>query len=71
MADLGSSFISSTALDKNHGVRPPFTLIEESPWVVAPGAYLGKLFLVSTFYAEVFQPMVKTRSVYSEWISKL
>ena len=46
LAALGSMFISFTALDKNLGVRPPVTLIEEFPWVIAPGANLGKLFLV-------------------------
>ena len=46
VAALDSSFISCTALDKTLGVRPPDTLIAESLWVVAPGAYLGKLFPV-------------------------
>ena len=46
MVALGSSFISCTAPDKTFGVRLPDTLIAESPWVVTPGAYLGKLFLV-------------------------
>ena len=41
--------MSCTALDKTLGVRRPDTLIEESPWVVAPGASLGQLFLVSTY----------------------
>ena len=35
-----------TALDKTLGARPPDTVIAKSPWVVAPGVYLGKLFLV-------------------------
>ena len=50
VAAQGSSFIRCTTLDKTLGVRPPpppVTLIAESPWVVAPGACLGKLFLVS------------------------
>ena len=46
MAALGSGIISYTALDKTLGVRPPDTLIVESSWVVAPGASLGKLFVV-------------------------
>ena len=46
MAALGSSFIICTALDKTLGVPPADTLTAESPWVVAPGTYLGKLFLV-------------------------
>ena len=46
MAALGSGFISCTVLDKTLGVRPPDTLVAESPSMVAPGAYLGKLFLV-------------------------
>ena len=45
MAGQGSSFISCTTLDKTLGVRPPFSLIAECPWVVAQGACLGKLFL--------------------------
>ena len=44
---VGSSFISCIALDKTLCVRPPATSIVEYPWVVAPGAYLGKLFLVA------------------------
>ena len=47
MTALGSGIISCTALDKTLGVRPPDTLITESPSVVAPGASLGKLFLVT------------------------
>ena len=42
VAALGSSFISCTTL----GVRTPVTLIAEFPWVITPGACLGKLFLV-------------------------
>ena len=49
MAAQGSSFISCTALDKSLGVRPPVTLIAEFPWMVAPGACLGKRFLVIDF----------------------
>ena len=50
VAALGSSFISCTALHKllvfySHP-PPPVTLIVEFPWVVTPGACLGKLFLV-------------------------
>ena len=37
MAAPGSSFVNCTALSKNLGVRPPVTLIEESPWEVDPG----------------------------------
>ena len=40
VAAVGSSFISCTTL----GVRPAVTLIVEFPWVVTPGACLGKLF---------------------------
>ena len=36
MAALGISLISCIALGKNLGVRPPITLIEEPPWVIAP-----------------------------------
>ena len=39
---LGSSFISCTTL----GVPTRVTLIAEFPWVVTPGACLGKLCLV-------------------------
>ena len=46
VAALGNSFINCTALDKALAVRAPDTFIAESPWVVAPRAYLGKLFLV-------------------------
>ena len=36
--------MSCTALDKTLGVRRPDTLIEESPWVVAPGHLLDSYF---------------------------
>ena len=38
--------ISCTAPDKTLDVQPPDTLITESPWAVASGATIGKLFLV-------------------------
>ena len=46
MTALGNGVISCTSLDKTLGVRSPDTLITESSSVVAPGASLGKLFLV-------------------------
>ena len=46
MAALGSGFIRCTTQDKTVGVRPSDTLIGKSLWVAAPGASLGKLFLV-------------------------
>ena len=46
VAAQDSSFIGCTTQDKTLGARPPVTLIAEFPWVVAPGTYLGKLFLV-------------------------
>ena len=54
VAALGSSFISCTALDKSLGVPPPDTLIAESSWVAATGAYLGKLFLAHIQYISVY-----------------
>ena len=55
MAALGSSFINCTALYKTLRVRPPDTLIAESPWVVAPRAYLCKLFLVAVVDSSLYQ----------------
>ena len=60
MAALGSSFISCTAPDKNLGVQPSDTLIAESPWVVAPGAYLAKLVLVCYISDPRYRPVSKT-----------
>ena len=54
MAAPGSSFVNSTALGTNLGLRPLVTLTEESPWEVDPGAYLGKLFLVLRYSVKIY-----------------
>ena len=53
VAAQGSSFISCTTPDKTLGVQLPVTLIAEFPWVVAPGACPGKLFLVYSLSGSV------------------
>ena len=66
MTALGSGIISCTALDKTLGVRPPDTLITESASVVAPGASLGKLFLVVRIGGKLKKASVCERLAYCE-----
>ena len=49
VTSLGRGIISCTALDRSFGVWPPDTFITESSRTVAPGASLGKLFLVRIY----------------------
>ena len=54
VAALSSNFSSCTSLDKTLGVRLPKTLIEESRWVVAPGAYFSNfLSFLGHFFVNV------------------